>query len=290
MRMRRLFSIAILANMVLLSGAPTSYADHPHDGETDWAFYEGKDSGSGPAMRIEEGDLDSNGQFWAQVFTQIEPGGSKSVCELNLRTNLYDENGYDGDGNGYLDQRGICSWDGDVALGGTEWMTQFREYPSYRSQCVMFIGHVLITEPGAYSWDSDVRVYVLANSDAHDYSSWGYCQEEEGEGLRWLLLPISAGLGVIGVVIFIWKAPLSSRNKSEDGEVITDSKREEIEGAKSVEADEEKERSTNDESSVESGKEPDSLVDDKPSMFCPNCGKKNEVGGKFCKDCGTKLS
>ena len=287
MKLKRCFAIALFANMILLSAAPTSYADHPHNGETDWAFFEGKDR----AMEIEEEDLDSNGQFWAQAFTKIEPGGSKSVCELNLRTQLFDENEYDGDGNGYLDQRGICNWDGDVSLGGVEWMTQFREYPSYRSQCVMFIGNVLISEPGVYSWESDVRVYVLANNDLHDWGSWGAgCQEEEGEGLLWLLLPISAGLGVIGVVIFIWKAPLSPRNKSEDGKVFSDSKREEIEGAKSLEVDEEKEHSNNDESSVESGKEPDTLVDDKPSMFCPNCGKKNEVGGKFCKDCGTKLS
>ena len=54
--------------------------------------------------------------------------------------------------------------------------------------------------------------------------------------------------------------------------------------------EDEAESPARDETALESQKEQDFSVDDSPSMFCPNCGNKNEIGGKFCKDCGTSLT
>jgi hypothetical protein len=111
--------------------------------------------------------------------------------------------------------------------------------------------------------------------------------------MHWIdiLLAVGSITSLLAVGFFIYRkriAPtqISAIDTSAEGSQINEQETYQSEDKHEDEA----ESPPRNETVLESEKEQDFSVDDSPSMFCPNCGNKNEIDGKFCKNCGTALT
>jgi len=289
------FPIVVVTSLLL--GSFVSLADHPQVGQTEWAKYEGSDG----YMTVEEDEFDSKGAYMPWVYVWVAPGTGEDFCDTASAYDfmLRDENGSTGRGGSeYFIVNPGCDdeWEGYLAPFVHYSGTGVRE-ESY--ECMIIVGYVDLRTwnggSGTYEWDTNYKIYV----EDLDHQRIGWkdgCVEVDDS------FPLVLILGAVVITATLIGAAFFYRKKSAAtgivGAVAEPKSEEEAEAAEEEVAEEEaveeevveEESPVGDETVLESEKEQEFLVDDSPSMFCPNCGQQNEIGGKFCKDCGTKLT
>ena len=315
---------AILAVVIVISiiiGSFGSLAAHrPDVGRASWTHYEGYDG----SMEIGEDFFYHSDRVFAWVYTSKfnSDGSGNAVCDPYVQeggwrlSNEWPSLTRDGGGEYFIRQLDC----GDYDAGKNVDVPDERNAPfnidssgyvaddNYH-ECVVPIGYIILdkedhVEPVTYDWVSDIRLYVQSQDHGANFKDYGQCWTDDS-GMHWIdiLLAVGSIGSLLAVGFFIYRKRSASThistvdasaegshtneqetNQSEDKH--EDEAEEETAGERVVEA----ESPALDETALESQKEQDFSVDDSPSMFCPNCGNKNEIGGKFCKDCGTSLT
>ena len=301
------FPIVVVTSLLL--GSFISLADHPPVGQTEWAKYEGSDG----YMTVEEDEFDSSGRYQAWVFVGIAPGTGEYFCDTAYTYDfiLRDENGSTGTGaSQYFTPNPGCE---------TEYLAPFYQIDGGGMredfyECVMVVGYVQLTTwhggAGTYEWDTSYKIFVEDLDHPTKGGGGSFidgCVEVDDSFPLELILGAVAITASIGAVFFYRKksaataivGAVAETKSEEEAEAAVEEVAEEEaveeevveeEAEAAVEEVVEEESPVGDDTVLESEKEQEFLVDDSPSMFCPNCGQKNEMGGKFCKDCGTNLS
>ena len=307
-RMRMIAVAAIVVVISLLMGSFGSLAAHrPDVGRASWTHYEGFDG----SMEIGEEFFVDSDRVYADVFTSKfnSDGSGNAICDSYVQEggwfNHYDYPSLtrDGDGEYFMRQLDCGDYDSgkNVDVPGERNAPFNIDSSGYVAddgyhECVVPIGYIILdkedhVEPVTYDWISDIRLYVQSQDHGANFKDYGQCWTDDS-GMHWIdiLLAVGSIGSLLAVGFFIYrKRSASTQVSTVDASAEGPHTNEQETNQSEDKYEDEAESPVRDKTVLESEKEQD-VSFDSPSMFCSNCGKKNEIGGKFCKDCGTTLT